>query len=83
MLCATLTCRRPMVFRSLFTWTIFLLFTSFLQHGQVFCLERGISVMLEAEEGRWKSHACPSKPSWGNPAGPSFLAGGAMKGSLQ
>lgn len=30
-----------MVFRSLFTWTIFFLFTSFLQHGQVFCLEGG------------------------------------------
>lgn len=43
MLRATLTSRRPMVFRSLFTWTIFFLFTSFLQHGQVFCLEGGTS----------------------------------------
>lgn len=27
-----------MVLRSVFTWTIFFCFTSFLQHGQVFCL---------------------------------------------
>jgi hypothetical protein len=47
MLRATLTCRRPMVFRSLFTSTIFLLVTSFLQHGQVFCLEGDMSMMVE------------------------------------
>lgn len=40
-----------MVFRSLFTWTIFFRFTSFLQHGQVFCLGDMSGVVVGSGRG--------------------------------
>lgn len=51
-----------MIFWSLFTWTIFLCLTSFLQHGQVFCL--GDMSGGDDWSWRWQQHASPGGPSF-------------------